>query len=265
MKKMIDLTLGIPTYNSSRYLDDLFSALGRLTVFPQCILFTDNCSTDDTVARLERFRVDNPDLYVRIHINSANLGIAGNYNQLVRKTFETRWIQILDSDDYLLGDYYRDLTPALGEDRDVIVTSMRTSSPVVDAYVRTFERTMQATRLREIPSFVQVLGSACSRSCLIYKTDAIRRNEFIDPIFDGSDIIHTDQFMKRNLYWPAAKLFYRIHPASTTSRLESARDKARHDHERYLGYVRHLPLMQRMGYTADFMLRKKIGSLIRRS
>ena len=260
MRQMLDLTLGIPTYNSSRFLDDIFRSLESQTRVPQCILFTDNCSTDDTVEKIERFRLANPDLYIRLYINESNLGIHGNYNQLVEKAFDTSWLQILDSDDYFLGDYFASLEPALTTNADVIITSMRTKLKLVNAYVLMFEQLFAGGN---IPRFVQVLGSACTRSSLIYRTAIIKRQRFIDPIFDGSDIIHADKFMAHNEYRPECQIFYRIHAASTTSVLEKDGARARKQHVRYLHFLNGLTPIRRLGYKFDFVLRKKIAALIR--
>ncbi|MBI3556990.1 MAG: glycosyltransferase family 2 protein [Deltaproteobacteria bacterium] len=260
MRTMLDLTLGIPTFNSGRYLDDIFKSIETQSHVPQCILFTDNCSSDDTREKIDGFRRRNPDLYVRLYVNEANLGIHGNYNRLIERAFDSTWLQILDSDDYFLGDYFARLESRLNTKAEVIVTSMRTNSAVVNVYVALFESVFSG---RPIPPFVQVLGSACTRSSLIYRTALIKNRMFIDPIFDGSDIIHADAFMGRNEYHPDCRVFYRIHATSATTRLERDSTRAREQHERYLGYVNGLNATRRLGYKFDFVLRKKISGLLR--
>lgn len=261
MSTRVDLTLGVPTYNSAKYLQELLSSVSSQSLFPKKIVFTDNRSTDDTVEMIKRFKSEQPNLDIELHINESNLGIAGNYNRLCELApAGTRWLQILDSDDYLLGSrYYETLRPVLESENGLIITSMRTSSEVMNAYVAVWEKLLSPHA--RVPRQIQVLGSVTTRSALIYPTNLIKRKRFIDPFFEGSDIIHTAKLSRQNRYIADARVFYRIHPQSTTTRL--AQEK--HDHARYLEYLRELPPSERFPHLADFFLRKRLGAFIRQS
>ncbi|MBI3544229.1 MAG: glycosyltransferase, partial [Deltaproteobacteria bacterium] len=198
----------------------------------------------------------NPELYVRLHVNERNLGIAGNYNRLVERALDAPWLQILDADDYPLDGYFEALEPALESDADVIVTSMRSSGVAVNAYVTAFERLMRAAGRASVPPQLQILGSATTRSALVYRVAKLRGRPFLEPAFDGSDIIHAAPFLERNLYCPEARLFYRIHENSTMSR---QRDSG----ARYREYVAALAPVRRALHEADYVLRRKIAPLLR--
>ncbi len=265
MRKILDLTLGIPTYNAGRFLDETFSSITRQSCAPRHIIFTDNCSTDDSVARIQAFIRQNPDLNVSCAVNEANLGVGGNYNRLIEKCGDTTWFQILDSDDCFEQDYWSFLRGDLegSSDVDLIITGVRTNSVVVNAYILAVESALSALRVRSMPEYLQVLGGVSGRSSLIYRTTLIKKVKFIDPIFDGSDIIHMNQFIARNVWRPHSKVRYRIHADSTTSRLHRDKARLRMDAKKYLQFVNSLSLGKRASYIADYILRKKIGALLR--
>ena len=107
------LTLAIPTFNRSTYLAELLE-----TVAPQLIaesrvelLISDNCSTDNTAAVIERFR--SLGLRLRYLRNEANLGVDANFlqcfNQAVGKYF---WL--IGDDDVLTSTALAHVLALLG-------------------------------------------------------------------------------------------------------------------------------------------------------
>ncbi|MCQ8118685.1 glycosyltransferase family 2 protein [Methylomonas rosea] len=107
------LTIGIPTWNRADYLvkniEQIISQLGELT-YPIEILVSDNCSTDDTKARVEQYL--NKDLPIRYIRNSENIGpdlnIAQCFNQAAGQ-----YVLIFGDDDLLIDGSLKHLESLL--------------------------------------------------------------------------------------------------------------------------------------------------------
>lgn len=258
-KHEIDLFLGIPTYNSSPFLDDLFRSLLAQCAKPRRIIFSDDGSRDNTVARLHAFREAHPELGAEVVVQPHNLGISGNYNALVGQNTTCTWIQILDADDYYLGEYFSELGAVIREHptASVIVTSLRSKIRIWNAVLRFCELVLP----KRLPRFLPVLGSLSTRSGLVYRAQALREHPFSDQ-HDGSDVMHAYPLLADNRYAPACKVYYRIHTESLTS-AEVKRGLAR-PHPRYKRFLAELPLVTRLFYALDFKLRQFIRERIRK-
>lgn len=75
------LSIGMPLYNATKYLEESFGALLGQDFTDFEIIVSDNASTDDTWAICERFAASDP--RIRLHRNERNLGVAANFNAVV--------------------------------------------------------------------------------------------------------------------------------------------------------------------------------------
>ena len=92
-----DVSLCIPVYNSSPFLDPLFACLTRLDPAPAELLFLDDASTDDSLYRVMDFAASAPTgAAVRLLTSDYNTGIAAAYNRLAREASKS-WVQLRGS------------------------------------------------------------------------------------------------------------------------------------------------------------------------
>ena len=86
----------MPSYNCGKYVEQTIRSVQAQTYENWEIIFMDDCSTDDTIAKVRALKADDP----RIHINQnhCNLGAAVSRNNALREA-KGRWIAFLDSDD----------------------------------------------------------------------------------------------------------------------------------------------------------------------
>jgi poly(ribitol-phosphate) beta-N-acetylglucosaminyltransferase len=108
----------IPTYNRSRYLDSLlFSLTEHLAGFPySCEVFvSDNCSSDDTTATVERFAGQLPLRYVR---HDANRGGRANYQYMMAQA-RGRYVVYIADDDGVIGSRVAEVIAMMEANPDV--------------------------------------------------------------------------------------------------------------------------------------------------
>lgn len=100
----------IPTYNQSNFIEQAIRSAAEQTVTPLEIIVSDDCSTDETPLVLERLTREIP--LLKIIRQAQNVGIAQNANtcfQLASGEFVVR----LDSDDCLYPTYIAELAKLL--------------------------------------------------------------------------------------------------------------------------------------------------------
>lgn len=86
----------MPSYNCGRFIEETIRSVQAQTYQNWEIIFVDDCSSDDTIARVLNIR-DN-DKRVRVLQNFKNLGAAVSRNNAIKQA-KGRWIAFLDSDD----------------------------------------------------------------------------------------------------------------------------------------------------------------------
>ncbi len=95
-----ELAISISTYNRARFTELNVNWLVNITKGLEskvCIIVVDNASTDDTIARLEKYRsISN----VIIHTNSANVGMLGNLRILSTLNL-ARHVWTIGDDDFI--------------------------------------------------------------------------------------------------------------------------------------------------------------------
>lgn len=79
------ISIAMATYNGAKYLREQLDSFLAQTRLPDELVITDDCSTDDTLAILEKFAESAP-FEVRWEQNKKNLGYTGNFNQALMNT-----------------------------------------------------------------------------------------------------------------------------------------------------------------------------------
>jgi teichuronic acid biosynthesis glycosyltransferase TuaG len=86
----------MPSYNCGKFVEETIHSVQAQTYQNWEIIFVDDNSTDDTVAKLSELR--NRDNRIHLYLNKTNMGAAVSRNNALRKA-RGRWIAFLDSDD----------------------------------------------------------------------------------------------------------------------------------------------------------------------
>jgi glycosyltransferase involved in cell wall biosynthesis len=214
---MAKISLGIPIYNSSAFLDGLFECLRRLAPLPDEIILLDDASADDSLQRLRVF-AETSGLSVPLCVlsNDHNAGIAGAYNRLAREA-TGEWLQLLDGDDELVErDYFALVRPVLAANNDLVVTGLNSNSRLLAGGSRWFRQLVP----RHPPVWWPLLGSFATRSGVIYRRRSLVEHPFVDPMYPGSDVIHLLELrrMGRCAFMPRPRVFHRVHDKSQSSR-----------------------------------------------
>lgn len=97
------VTLIIPSYNTSDMIEKTITSALEQTIETRVIVI-DDCSTDDSFARIEAMAAREPRLIARRLSKNGGPSIARN---VAIRMAETPWVAGLDSDDYLLPDRMR--------------------------------------------------------------------------------------------------------------------------------------------------------------
>lgn len=244
---MADLSLAIPVYNASLFLDELFACLCALDPLPDEIILLDDASQDDSLQRLQEFgETSGLQCPVRVLGNDHNFGIAGTYNRLVREA-SGEWLQLLDGDDvFVEPDYYAQVRTALAQGNDLVVTGLESNSALLKRGSRLFRSLVP----RHPPQWWPLLGSFATRSGVIYRRRLLIEYPFADPVYPGSDVIHLLALRSRSrcTYLPRPRVFHRVHANSQSSRLR--------DYTPYRRKLARFGMAVRLIYGADIALRE---------
>ena len=117
------LTIGIPTYNRSYYLNKclrhVFAAIGGDAMFE--VYVSDNASTDNTAAVVQEYAARYGNLrYAR---NAENIGPTRNFLK-VWQSARGEYVMALGDDDYLKPLVYYELVKAIYEDRQAAIVAL---------------------------------------------------------------------------------------------------------------------------------------------
>lgn len=91
------ISIAMATYNGARYIQQQLDSIAAQTLLPYELVVTDDHSTDDTLAIVERFAEHAP-FHVRIHRNPERLYFAQNFMRAA-SLCSGDWITFCDQDD----------------------------------------------------------------------------------------------------------------------------------------------------------------------
>lgn len=86
----------MPSYNCGKFVEETIRSVQAQTYTNWEIIFIDDCSTDDTIAKV--LAMKDEDHRIRFFQNHGNMGAAISRNKALREA-KGRWIAFLDSDD----------------------------------------------------------------------------------------------------------------------------------------------------------------------
>lgn len=105
------LSVIIPVYNQQDLVIRALASLPRRDDIE--VLVRDDGSTDNTLANVQQYAAEHPELNIKIFANGENKGVAYTKNQLL-KDAKGEYFHIHDSDDYVQTDEYGKVIDLLG-------------------------------------------------------------------------------------------------------------------------------------------------------
>lgn len=119
---MYKVTVVMPTYNGSAFVEDALSSVFGQTLTPEEIIVVDDCSADDTVAIVETSRGKSPIPLRLIRLSRNSGGPARPINDGVAAA-KSEFIAVLDQDDLLLPRKLELETKQLAENEEVSIAA----------------------------------------------------------------------------------------------------------------------------------------------
>ncbi|MDF0731922.1 glycosyltransferase [Pseudomonas entomophila] len=111
----VDVTVAVMSYNNAAFIGQTVeSVLAQEGVRLELLVF-DDCSPDDSLEVLERYRQDPRFSY---KVNPRNMGMIGNYNQCLHAG-SGRYVVVLGSDDVIYPGHLRSLVEAMDQHSQV--------------------------------------------------------------------------------------------------------------------------------------------------
>lgn len=112
------VTVGLPVYNSERYVSQSIDSLLAQTFGDYKIVICDNASTDRTGEICQEYAKRDP--RIEYHRNASNLGLPGNYN-LSFSLCRSKYFRWATGDDYSSPDQLEDHVRVLESDPEIAV------------------------------------------------------------------------------------------------------------------------------------------------
>lgn len=133
----IAVTIGIVTYNSSKFVLETLDSVFEQTYGPIHLVISDDCSTDDSLVMihqwLAQYKVKKRFLSIQLLTVARNTGVSANCNRVIHAS-KTNWIKFIAGDDILLKNCIEKNLNFVKENNKVEVLFSQ-----VEVYCNTFE------------------------------------------------------------------------------------------------------------------------------
>ncbi|MBR3322297.1 glycosyltransferase family 2 protein [Candidatus Saccharibacteria bacterium] len=204
MKKKVDVTFGIPCYNSGKTIIELLKCFRLSQYFNYEIIILDDGSSDNTVNLCKDFKKKSG-LNVKIYSTSNN-GVSSARNEIISLSSGT-WLTFVDSDDLIdFGGYEKIIMDVMNCNYDFVICSKRKadSSKFLVPYLISKE----------------VINSPC---CKFYRVNQLKASGVLFPLgVDlGEDLIFNLRYIAkcRDVKMLRADIYvYRFSDSSLTNK-----------------------------------------------
>lgn len=115
----MNLTVAICMYNAERYIEETLQCLMAQTVQDFHLMIVNDCSTDGSVALVERFFEDNPRQYELVNFD-VNQGLCAG-RRYVEENATTKYLMFLDADDKFYPSLIEKVYSKIISDEDLMV------------------------------------------------------------------------------------------------------------------------------------------------
>lgn len=230
----IDVSIVVPAYNVSKYLDEFFSCLANQTYQGFRVVLVDDCATDDTYERAVALGSFLGNRLVVLR-NPKNLGLSGTRNTGLDWVEDnpTTYVTFLDPDDWFEPTYLQDLHDAATTfDADLSISGIIRYEDGTNRVLAT-EMVSYSDELFPDSSMCDDLAfiNPCAYAKL-YRFDgikglrfrAIKRSEDTCYLFEALPDLKSVKFTNNALY------HYRVRTDSLTGELSDDKYESMHEH-----------------------------------
>ncbi len=193
----MDISVVVPAYNSSRFIEAALDSVVAQTLAPREIIIIDDGSTDDTFERIQHWQAKTK-LNITL-LKQANQGVSAARNHGIRNA-TGNWIALLDADDIWLAEHLTRLAGAVHVYADLIAVfadgvyfdseKKSKSSPIARVKALRVSEAKQGNKVHRLGAkFFEVLlpGLFFPPSSLIFKREAALKVGLFDESIRASE------------------------------------------------------------------------------
>jgi glycosyltransferase involved in cell wall biosynthesis len=225
------LTIGLPCYNSEKYLVQSIESLLNQTYRDFVLIISDNASEDGTAEICRRYAA--ADARVRYVRNPVNIGMSANFNSVFALA-RTKYFKWATADDYWDPEFLADALAVLEADADVVLCYPRAILVDSDGVEQSrYEDNLHLLQADPVARFVAVMENLhlVNHHLGVMRTDAIRRTHMFGKHL-GADVGFVAELSLYGKFYrlPKHQLFRRFHPESSSWLRGSDEHQARRFH-----------------------------------
>ena len=215
---MTKISVIVPVYNSSRYLDECLSSLVNQTFRDIEIICINDASTDNTLKILRNW--EKKDKRIKIIDNPQNIK-AGSARNIGMKVAVGEYLGFVDSDDYVSQDFYQSLINATNSNAEVVTSNLYLKFGNRTEEIRQFKETVDFNNQDSIKTSIAAFGCRLWTS-LFKRTYVLNYNfQFTENVYFEDNAIVRCMFLLANhiavVDNKSPLYFYRISPTSITN------------------------------------------------
>jgi glycosyltransferase involved in cell wall biosynthesis len=212
------VSIGMPVYNGARFLRQALDSILAQTFEDFELIISDNSSSDGTEGICREYAAD--DARIRYSRNSANIGMAQNFNRVFRLS-SGEYFRWSSADDVFDTTSLEQCVQVLDEHPEVVLSYPRTV--LIDAdgrVIRNYDDNLDL-RFPEAPvrlrSLLHNIALVNAQYGLIRRA-ALRRTSLLEA-FPGSDITMLAELSLYGQFWelPQRLLFRRMHDEASSA------------------------------------------------
>ena len=220
------VTIIVPIYNVSAYIERCWESLVKQTYKDLEILFIDDCGTDDSVEKLQKLIDIHPGIYCKILHHDHNRGLSAARNTgLMAATGD--YVYFLDSDDDITEDCIERLVvPVMNDDVDIVVGNYRVVGGEANSPLLLDSGLLDSSK--------EVLASYAAGKWYVMAWNKLCRRDFLidNNLFFREGLIHEDVLWTFQVACKAQSLYvcndvtynYNVRGASIMTSMSIERD-----------------------------------------
>jgi glycosyltransferase involved in cell wall biosynthesis len=229
------VTIGMPVYNSERYVRQSLDALLAQTYTDFTFVISDNASTDRTGEICREYARKDP----RVHYfrNERNIGLSANFNRVLQLT-NSKYLKWSTSNDLVAPDMLADAVAVMEADPSIILCYPKTILVDENGHeTGRYDDRLQLMDEDPVSRYLTLLTNLrlCHQHQGLIRTDVLRRTSLLSQHTD-SDVNLLAELSLYGKFFEVPKYQFsrRFHPdASSSSR--SSQHQARHYYSSQVG------------------------------
>lgn len=256
-----------PCYNSELYIDQFFESISGQKYDNSKIelIFIDDCSTDNTIDKLNKIKNNNPSININIVSLDENKGQA-NARNIGLENVNNDYILFIDSDDFVEKNYIKEINKCINKYPNVTIFSAsiiyfleknnkKENSHMLNYRFKGLKTECTRDTLVESNYFQLAVSHACLKTVLI-KRNNLKFKE-LKPQFEDSYFIFEYMLLNNSFeitYINSTKYFYRKRCANNSTIDKSVYNPSRYTSLYKDGYIDIFEKYNcKLGYVPEFL------------